>query len=151
MAKSITLVFRNVADIKATPRTPVIVYFTQEQWQSAIKHVKKGTLQPDLPALRYQSAPWDSQQIIVYPWFASGLFPRFKCKVVVKTFTLPSGVEVRYLTWECGFPSSQGCQIRQGDPQGRPIWTCENIDCSGQCQFVMGGDLANGFLQCQCR
>jgi len=49
---------RNIADLKSTPRSTVLIHFTEEQWKSAIKGVKEGQrLKKSTPFLEFTPLP----------------------------------------------------------------------------------------------
>ena len=146
-------VFRNIAKIKSTPRIPVIPYFSKEQWETSIEKIGKGEPKPDLPALRFQVAPWSQEAMIVYPYSIAAGVPILECQFVVKTIEI-GGNQFRIMLLQCGPPVRNNCILQYGDSYGRPIWSCNNAGCIGSCLIIMRvnfRDLKDGFIQCQCQ
>ena len=149
--------FKNIAQLKTTPRSPVILYCTRQQWGRLSRKMKRGgRLQRNRPAVRFEPAPWGGGDVIFFP-----VIPAFhelgSPMACIWKFRKDNGgyrVELICLPFP-GTPKvpAEECHmvvLPSGIELGcRPAQT----GCHGICQdvFVPDPNGIGGFFQCQCR
>ncbi len=148
--------FKNIADLKTTPRSPVILYCTKKQWGRLTRKMKSGKkLQRNKPAMRFEPAPWGGGDVILFPVIPALHNLKASSACTWKFRKVGIGWVVEYICIPLPVtPGGPGtCQIivlPSGIELGcRPIQS----GCQGTCQqvFVSGSHGIGGFFQCQCR
>ena len=157
-------VFRNIRDIRSTPRIPVIPFFTASQWKAATKGIRtttRGKIDPAQVAVRFQSAPWGGGAVIAYPDVNAAAQVGMNCVPILRMERMPgslgSGLVFGYelCAPEPRLPFGR-CELIirafPGSPsEGISPWDCDQGDCTGRCELVLVGGPGNGQLQCQCK
>ena len=155
--------FRNITEIKARPRAPVIPYFTAEQWKRATRGLKvdrRGKVDRKTPAVRYMPAPWGGGDVIAFHDMELVAGIRRGCKplIDVRPGLSPGQVTIGF-GFEC-IPEPKlpigSCELiirafPGAPPDGISPWDCDKVDCTGRCKLVLVGTPSEGELQCQCK
>ena len=157
-------VFRNVCEIRATPRVPVIPYFTAKQWKAATRGVTvraRAKLDPSHVAVRFHPAPWGGGDIVTYHDLELPVRIGVNCVPVLRLGRIPGDPHpVLRFGYELCVPEPSrpvgSCELII-HPFVGPIpddvspWSCEQGSCTGRCELVLVGEPADGVLQCQCK
>ena len=157
-------VFRNIADIIRTPRSPVIPYFTAAQWDAAVRGIPLSStraLSKNAKTIKYLSAPWGSGDVIVYRDLTAldslSERVRIRCQPRIEVYTTDAGIVVVNFGLSCEAEVATGeCNIvfhafTEKAPKYSPLWHCENEGGNGRCKIVQAGAQTVGDLQCVCR
>jgi hypothetical protein len=149
--------FKNIADLKTTPRSSVILYCTKQQWERLTSGKKRGKkLERNQPAIRFDPAPWGGGDIILFPVIPA-LYNLTSISACTWRFRrVNNGWVIELICFTVPWtpvPSTPRCE-RIVLPTGVELG-CRPVQnrCRGTCNdvFVPDPNGIGGFFQCQCQ